>query len=89
MSRVLSGTHRVSEAKKERVRAAIEQLGFRRSGAARALALGRSNTIAVIAGNTARYGYAETIRGIEEAARREGFTVMITVEIKGAEPPGT
>lgn len=79
VSRVLSGTHRVSEAKTERVRAAIEQLGFRRSGAARALALGRSNTIAVIAGNTARYGYAETIRGIEEAARREGFTVMITV----------
>ena len=32
-----------------------------------------------VAGDTSRYGYAETIRGIEEAARADGYTVMITV----------
>jgi DNA-binding LacI/PurR family transcriptional regulator len=35
--------------------------------------------IAVIAGNTSQYGYAEAIRGIEEGARAEGFTVLIAV----------
>jgi DNA-binding LacI/PurR family transcriptional regulator len=35
--------------------------------------------IAIVAGNTSQYGYAGAIRGVELAARREGFTVMITV----------
>ena len=35
--------------------------------------------LAVIAGNTTRYGYATTIQGIEEAARATGHMVTITV----------
>ena len=35
--------------------------------------------IAVLAGGTSRYGYAETIRGIEEAARAHDYIVTITV----------
>ena len=35
--------------------------------------------IAIVAGNTSQYGYAETIRGIEERARAEGYNVTITV----------
>ncbi len=34
--------------------------------------------VAVLAGNTSRYGYAETLRGIEEAARADGHLVTIT-----------
>ena len=79
VSRVLTGAARVGEDKRARVMAAIEELGFRPSAAARALASGRPRLVSVLAGNTSRYGYAETLRGIEEAARGAGFTVIITV----------
>src|SRR5665647_3383686 len=35
--------------------------------------------IGVIALNTVRYGYARTLQGIEEAARRAGYLVLIAV----------
>ena len=79
VSRVLTGAARVSPAKRELVEAAIAELNFRPSAAARVLASRRSQAIAIIAGDTSRYGYAETIRGVEVAARAEGYTVMITV----------
>jgi DNA-binding LacI/PurR family transcriptional regulator len=79
VSRVLTGAAKVSPAKRELVEAAIAELNYRPSAAARVLVSRKSQTIAVIAGNTSRYGYAETIRGIEIAARAEGYTVMITV----------
>lgn len=79
VSRVLTGAARVSQPKRERVEAAISELNFRPSSAARVLASRKAEVIAVIAGDTSRYGYAATIRGVEEAARAEGFTVMITV----------
>jgi DNA-binding LacI/PurR family transcriptional regulator len=79
VSRVLTGAARVSPAKRELVEAAIAELNFRPSAAARVLVSRKSRAIGVIAGNTSRYGYAETIRGIEIAARAEGYTVMITV----------
>lgn len=79
VSRVLTGAARVSPAKRERVEQAIAELSFRPSAAARLLVSRRPQVVAIIAGDTSRYGYAETIRGVEEAARAEGYTVMITV----------
>ena len=79
VSRVLSGAARVRPDKAARVESAIAELGFRPSAAARNLASGRSDVIAVIAGNTSQYGYAEAIRGVEEGARAQGYTVMIAV----------
>ncbi|MGP6172425.1 LacI family DNA-binding transcriptional regulator [Microbacterium sp. A204] len=79
VSRVLTGAARVSPSKREAVQAAISELSFRPSAAARLLVSGQSRVIAVVAGDTSPYGYAETIRGIEESARAEGYTVMITV----------
>lgn len=79
VSRVLTGAARVSPQKRELVDRAITELNFRPSAAARVLASRRSQVIAIIAGDTSRYGYAETIRGVEVAARAEGYTVMITV----------
>lgn len=79
VSRVLTGAAKVSEAKRESVMNAIARLNYRPSAAARSVASRRSSVIAVIAGNTSRYGYAETIRGIEEAARARGYIVSITV----------
>jgi DNA-binding LacI/PurR family transcriptional regulator len=79
VSRVLNGAAYVSEEKRNRVMQAIEELDFRPSAAARALVARQPKLIAVVAGNTSRYGYAETIRGIEESARAAGYTVSITV----------
>jgi DNA-binding LacI/PurR family transcriptional regulator len=79
VSRVLTGAQRVSADKRERVMQAIAELGYRPSGAARALASGRPSTIAILAGNTSRFGYAGTIEGIEEAARAAGYLVLIAV----------
>lgn len=85
VSRVLSGTVRVSPDKRARVEAAIAEIGFHRSGAARALASGNSEVIAVVTGKTSTYGYAEAIRGVEEEARAAGYSVMITVAESGSE----
>ncbi|MCU1527815.1 MAG: transcriptional regulator [Frondihabitans sp.] len=85
VSRVLTGAARVSEDKRERVLRAIEELKYRPSAAARALVAGQPSLIAVLAGNTSRYGYAETIRGVEQAAREAGYLVTITV-IESADP---
>ena len=79
VSRVLTGSVPVSPAKRALVMAAIDKLGYRPSAAARALAGGRVSMIAVLASNTTRYGYASTLRGIEEGARAAGYTVVITV----------
>jgi DNA-binding LacI/PurR family transcriptional regulator len=79
VSRVLSGSFPVSEGRRKLVEDAIERLQFRPSAAARYLASRKPEVIAIVAGNTSQYGYAETIRGIELAARASGYTVMITV----------
>ncbi|WP_460776222.1 LacI family DNA-binding transcriptional regulator [Microbacterium sp. GXF7504] len=79
VSRVLNDAPHVRPEKRALVEAAIAELNFRPSAAARVLASRRPRVVAVIAGDTSRYGYAETIRGVEEAARAEGHTVMITV----------
>ncbi|QSB14230.1 substrate-binding domain-containing protein [Natronosporangium hydrolyticum] len=79
VSRVLTGSVPVSTERRERVLQAIQTLGYRPNGAARALIKGHQSVIAVLAGATTRYGYARTIQGIEEAARLAGYIVMITV----------
>ncbi|TDC73855.1 LacI family DNA-binding transcriptional regulator [Streptomyces hainanensis] len=84
VSRVLSGAARVSPLKRERVEEAVRALSFRPSAAARALVSRRPKALAVVAGDTSKYGYAETIRGIEAAARAAGHTVMISV-VEGPE----
>ncbi len=79
VSRVLTGAANVSDEKRRRVLRAIEYLNYRPSAAARVLVAGQPRLIAVVAGNTSQYGYAETIRGIEESARATGYSVSITV----------
>ena len=85
VSRVLTGAAQVRADKRGRVLSAIEALNYRPSAAARALASRKSKTIAIVAGNTSRYGYAATIAGLEEEARADDYTVTITV-VESASP---
>ncbi len=79
VSRVLTGSTPVSEPTRRRVLDAIETLQFLPNQSARALVRGTRSIVGVVAGNTTRYGYATTIGGIEEAARRADLGVSITV----------
>ncbi|MER5310776.1 LacI family DNA-binding transcriptional regulator [Streptomyces sp. NPDC002773] len=81
VSRVLSAHPNVRAATREQVAAAIERLGYRRNSAARALVTRRTRTLGVIAVNTALYGPASTLTGLEEAAREEGYLVS-TVNLR-------
>ncbi|MEV4068031.1 LacI family DNA-binding transcriptional regulator, partial [Nonomuraea dietziae] len=79
VSRVLSGSAPVSADKRRQVLRAIQELGYRPNAAARALVTGRRSIISVLTSDTTRYGYASTIRGIEEAARAVGLVVALTM----------
>jgi len=85
VSRVLTGRTPVSDRLRDKVMTAVDQLGYRPNAAAQTLVSGRRSTIAVLARNTTRFGYAATLQGIEEAARAAGYVVMIAL-IESAEP---
>ena len=79
VSRVINDHPSVKTTTRERVLAAIEELGFRRSATAHALASGRSRSVTVLTANTTHYGYAALLQGIEEAARGVSYAVGIRV----------
>src|SRR3954453_18466235 len=77
VSRVLNGTARVAPAKADRVQRAVEELGFRPSSLARALSLGRTGTIGVIAPCFTHLGTLGRLRGITDRAASEDYELMI------------
>lgn len=79
VSRVLTGAAKVSAVRRKRVLDAIDELGYRPNGAARALVSGKQTTIAVMTSDTTIYGYSSTIQGIELAARAAGYFVIISL----------
>ena len=79
VSRVINDHPNVSPKAREKVNDAIAELGYRPSRAARALASGVDRAVTVLTSNTSLYGYAETLGGIEEAARSAGVQVAIRV----------
>lgn len=85
VSRVLTGSVPVSEEKRALVHAAIEALRYRPNAAARALVSGHRSMIAIVAIDTTRYGYAQTMKGIEASARDAGYIVVVVV-VESASP---
>ena len=78
VSRVLNGHPNVRPATRDRVLAAIEQLGYRPNLAARALASGRSTQMGLITLNTMLLGPVATLYAVEQAARSSGYSVSVT-----------
>jgi DNA-binding LacI/PurR family transcriptional regulator len=78
VSRVVNNSPRVLAPTRQRVMEAMEQLGYQPNTAARALATGQARTIGVVCYDTILYGPAATLLGIEELAREEGYSVLIT-----------
>src|SRR5690348_10023517 len=77
VSRVINQHPIVSTTTRMRVLAAIEQLGYRRNSAARALVTGRSQTLGVVTLNSTLYGPASTLYGIEQAALESQYFMTI------------
>ncbi|TDU87176.1 LacI family transcriptional regulator [Kribbella voronezhensis] len=77
VSRVINDSEVVRPATRERVRAAIETLGYRPNTAARALVTGRTGTLGVVTMDSTLYGPASTLYGIECAARDAGFAITV------------
>ncbi|WP_368100173.1 LacI family DNA-binding transcriptional regulator, partial [Bifidobacterium adolescentis] len=79
VSRVINHSPDVSDATREKVQKAIDQLGYRPSNSARALASHRSRTIGLIAGGQHFYGPISTISAIETMARQHGLFVTVSM----------
>jgi DNA-binding LacI/PurR family transcriptional regulator len=77
VSRVLNDHPNVRAETRERVLAAIGDLGYRRNFAARALVTRHTRTLGVVSFDTTLYGPASTLYGIEQAARAAGYFVSI------------
>lgn len=79
VSRVINDSPDVSESTRERVQAAIKQLGYRPSNSARALASHRSRTIGLIAGGMRFFGPISAIASIEAMARSHGLFISVSM----------
>lgn len=79
VSRVINDSPQVADATRAKVMAAIAELGYRPNRSARTLAGGAVRSVTVLTTDTSLYGTAETIRGVEDAARAAGFTILISV----------
>ena len=78
VSRVLNDSTQIRPETRDRVRTAIDELGYRPNQAARALVTSRSRTIGVLAAQTVHYGPQMSIQAIETAAREAGYRLSIT-----------
>jgi DNA-binding LacI/PurR family transcriptional regulator len=77
VSRVVNKHPNVSKGTRGRVEAAIAQLGYRRNSAARSLVTRRSQTIGVLGAELGQYGPANTLLGVQQAAREAGYFVSM------------
>ena len=79
VSRVVNGHPNVAPQTRERVERAIRELGYRPNTAARALVTGSTRTIGFVTVNINQYGPAQTLVGLERAARAAGYSLSVTV----------
>ncbi len=81
VSRVLNDSPQVRPETRERVLAAVAELGYRPNAMARGLVSRRSKVLGVVTFDTVLYGPASMMLGIERAARASGYGVSIaTIE---------
>ncbi len=92
VSKVVNGNDSdISKATQERVRAAVEELGYQPNSLARSLRTRRSNTIGFIVPDFEMVLYPPMIKGIDMEASRRGYSLLcyssnnsIEAEITGA-----
>ncbi len=79
VSRVVNHQNEISEATRQRVQAAIDQLDYRPNILARSLIHQRSKTLGVIAWGIDYYGPSRTVVGIEREANELGYSLFLSL----------
>ncbi|GAQ24625.1 MULTISPECIES: LacI family DNA-binding transcriptional regulator [Tepidanaerobacter] len=77
VSRVLNGSDVVAEDTKEKVMAAVKSLNYRPNFLAQGLKDGKTKTIGLIIPNIRNPIYPVIARGVEDVARKYGYTVIL------------
>jgi LacI family transcriptional regulator len=77
VSYVLNGTGKVSATTADRVRACVEELGYRANSVAVAHRTGRSRTIGLAIADLTNPFFPEFARGVHRAAAENGFSVFL------------
>lgn len=79
VSRVVNNQGEISADTRARVRAAIQELGYRPNILARSLVNRRTNTLAVVASGIEYFGPSRTIVGIEQQADEFGYSLILSL----------
>lgn len=77
VSRILNGTARVADDKRQAVLAAIEQMHFAPNQMAQGLKKGRSMTIGIVVQDIASPFFDETLRGVDDGLKGTGYASVI------------
>lgn len=78
VSRVINGSTNLRPTTRDRVLAAIEELGYRRNMAARALVTGRTHAIGVLTPGEPNFGKMSSVQAVEQATREAGYFPLVT-----------
>lgn len=78
VSRVLNKLNRVSPSTRNRVLAAIEDLGFVQSSLAVSMVTGLSKIILIVVPDFINIFYGAVIQGVERELRKQGYLTMVT-----------
>ena len=77
-SRVLSNYGYFSEATRQKVKNAALKLDYKPNAVARSLRKGRTKAVGIMISNIVSYHWTTFVRGVEEAASRHGYQVVLS-----------
>ena len=77
VSRVINNRASVASATRQRVKQAIDDLGYVPNALARGLLQGRTRTVALIVGDISNPFFTQVARGVEDVAQRNGYAVIL------------
>lgn len=78
VSRVVNGSENVRPATRDKVLAAIKELGYRPNAVARGLASKKTTTVGVVMPDMTNLFYSELTRGIDDVANMYQYDVLLT-----------
>ncbi|MCL1838386.1 MAG: LacI family transcriptional regulator [Propionibacteriaceae bacterium] len=78
VSRVINNHPAVKDDTRQRVQAAMAEIGYRRNRSARALVTNRTFTIGALVANSHLYGPSTALMAIERSAHAQGYSVTVS-----------
>jgi LacI family transcriptional regulator len=85
VSALINGAPKVSDIRSDRIRRAMQALDYHPDQIARSLKVGRTHTIGVVIPDITNAFYPSVFRGIEDAARAAGYSVLLCNSNQNAE----